>query len=61
MTPRSRTRSRPAPRSTSALDVAFKWDTTALVPLWQGPKYRLLGQPDDSGPAAGRVESCTRT
>lgn len=25
------------------LDVAFKWDTTALVPLWKGPKYRLLG------------------
>jgi phage terminase large subunit-like protein len=25
------------------LDVAFKWDTTALVPLFQGPKYRLLG------------------
>jgi hypothetical protein len=25
------------------LDVAFKWDTTALVPLWQSPKYRLLG------------------
>lgn len=26
------------------LDVAFKWDTTACVPLWRGPKYRLLGQ-----------------
>jgi phage terminase large subunit-like protein len=33
------------------LDVAFKWDTTALVPLWKrgdlapwkAPKYRLLG------------------
>jgi len=25
------------------LDIAFKWDTTALVPLWKGPKYRLLG------------------
>lgn len=25
------------------LDVAFKWDTTAFVPLWKGPKYRLLG------------------
>lgn len=25
------------------LDVAFKWDTTAIVPLWVGPKYRLLG------------------
>lgn len=25
------------------LDIAFKWDTTALVPLWNGPKYRLLG------------------
>lgn len=27
------------------LDIAFKWDTTALVPLWQGPKYRVLGAP----------------
>jgi phage terminase large subunit-like protein len=27
------------------VDVAFKWDTTALVPLWQGPHYRLLGPP----------------
>jgi hypothetical protein len=25
------------------LDIAFKWDTTALVPLWNSPKYRLLG------------------
>ena len=25
------------------LDVAFKWDTTAFVPLWKGPNYRLLG------------------
>jgi hypothetical protein len=25
------------------LDVAFKWDTTAMVPLWIGPKFRLLG------------------
>jgi hypothetical protein len=25
------------------LDVAFKWDTTALVPLYQTPGYRLLG------------------
>jgi hypothetical protein len=25
------------------LDVAFKWDTTAAVPLWKGPDYRLLG------------------
>ena len=25
------------------VDVAFKWDTTAIVPLWQGPDYRLLG------------------
>jgi hypothetical protein len=25
------------------LDVAFKWDTTAFVPLWKTPKYRLLG------------------
>jgi hypothetical protein len=25
------------------LDVAFKWDTTALVPLHKGPDYRLLG------------------
>lgn len=27
------------------LDVAWKWDTTAGVPLWKGPKYRLLGAP----------------
>ena len=25
------------------LDVAFKWDTTAIVPLWVAPEYRLLG------------------
>jgi phage terminase large subunit-like protein len=25
------------------LDVAFKWDTTALVPLYQASNYRLLG------------------
>jgi hypothetical protein len=25
------------------LDIAFKWDTTAAVPLWRGPDYRLLG------------------
>lgn len=25
------------------MDVAFKWDTTALVPLWKGSAYRLLG------------------
>ena len=25
------------------LDVAFKWDTTAFVPLWKTPKWRLLG------------------
>jgi hypothetical protein len=25
------------------LDIAFKWDTTAAVPLWNGPKFRLLG------------------
>lgn len=25
------------------LDWAPKWDTTALVPLWRGPEYRLLG------------------
>ena len=24
-------------------DYAPKWDTTAIVPLWKGPKYRLLG------------------
>lgn len=24
------------------MDVAFKWDCTALVPLWKGPKYKLL-------------------
>ena len=27
------------------LDWAPKWDTTALVPLWKGPHYRLLGPP----------------
>jgi phage terminase large subunit-like protein len=27
------------------LDVAFKWDTTAAVPLWKGPDFRLLGAP----------------
>lgn len=27
------------------LDVAWKWDTTAGVPLWRGPKFRLLGEP----------------
>lgn len=26
------------------LDIAFKWDTTAAVPLWRGPKFRLLGE-----------------
>lgn len=26
------------------LDIAFKWDTTAAVPLWKGPKFRLLGK-----------------
>jgi hypothetical protein len=26
------------------LDIAFKWDTTAFVPLWKGAKYRLLGK-----------------
>lgn len=25
------------------LDVAWKWDTTAAVPLWKGPDFRLLG------------------
>ena len=25
------------------LDWAPKWDTTALVPLWKGPDYRLIG------------------
>jgi hypothetical protein len=25
------------------LDVAWKWDTTAFVPLWRGPDFRLLG------------------
>src|SRR6185369_8145042 len=30
---------------TVGVDVAFKWDTTALVPLWETPKYRLLGDP----------------
>lgn len=27
-------------------DFAWKWDTTALVPLWMGPDYRLLGDPE---------------
>lgn len=27
------------------VDIAFKWDTTAIVPLWMGPHYRLLGPP----------------
>jgi hypothetical protein len=27
------------------LDIAFKWDTTAAVPLWKAPKFRLLGTP----------------
>jgi phage terminase large subunit-like protein len=27
------------------MDVAFKWDTTAIAPLWAGPAYRLLGTP----------------
>ena len=25
------------------MDVAFKWDCTAIVPLWEGPGYKLLG------------------
>lgn len=28
------------------VDVAFKWDTTALVPLWNAPDYRVLGDPE---------------
>jgi phage terminase large subunit-like protein len=28
------------------MDIAFKWDTTAIVPLWQGPKYRILCPPE---------------
>ena len=27
------------------LDVGWKWDTTALQPLWRGPRFRLLGAP----------------
>jgi hypothetical protein len=27
------------------MDVAFKWDTTAICPLWNGPDFRLLGAP----------------
>lgn len=27
-------------------DFAWKWDTTALVPLWMGPEYCLLGTPE---------------
>jgi len=31
----------------AGLDVAWKWDTTALVPLWiREPEYRLLGPAD---------------
>jgi phage terminase large subunit-like protein len=26
-------------------DVGWKWDTTAIQPLWVGPNYRLLGAP----------------
>jgi hypothetical protein len=26
------------------LDVAWKHDTTAIVPLWEGPEFRLLGE-----------------
>jgi hypothetical protein len=26
------------------LDVAWKWDTTALAPFWEGKKYGLLGE-----------------
>lgn len=29
----------------TGLDVAWKWDTTALEPLWNGPDSRLLGAP----------------
>jgi phage terminase large subunit-like protein len=25
------------------VDVGWKWDTTAITPLWKGPSYRLLG------------------
>lgn len=27
----------------AGMDVGWKWDTTAIVPLWKGPKFRLLG------------------
>lgn len=27
----------------AGMDVGWKWDTTAIVPLWRGPDYRLLG------------------
>jgi phage terminase large subunit-like protein len=27
------------------MDVAFKWDTTAINPLWKAPEFRLLGAP----------------
>lgn len=27
------------------LDVGWKWDTTALQPLWKGERFRLLGPP----------------
>lgn len=26
-------------------DIAFKWDCTALIPLWRAPRFRLLGEP----------------
>lgn len=35
----------PGEKVICGLDVGWKWDTTALVPLWCGPRYRLLGNP----------------
>lgn len=32
-------------RIIAGFDVGWKWDTTALQPLWVGPGYRLLGNP----------------
>lgn len=33
----------PGERVWVGLDCAWKWDTTAAVPLWQGPEFWLLG------------------
>ncbi len=33
----------PGERIWLGLDFGWKWDTTAAVPLWEGPEFRLLG------------------